>query len=130
MNKVPQVTTRVYKNALQALEALQPYFKENKGISCTSLRSCVLTRFTIKEFFSYELLNARNQEKLIPMSYLQGIISYFPQPRIPFFCSQVAVFTSNPSHLKYWLLHFLFYEEAMCEGSTRNGLLYAAKAVP
>jgi hypothetical protein len=29
---VPQVTTRVYKNALQALETLQPYFKKSKGI--------------------------------------------------------------------------------------------------
>ncbi len=42
---------RVYKNALQALEALQPYFKESKGISCTSLRCSVLTRFAVKDFF-------------------------------------------------------------------------------
>ncbi len=129
-NKVPQVTTRIYKNALQASEALQPYFKESKGISCTSLRCGFLTRFAVKEFFSYESLNARNQEKLIPTSYLWGIISYIPQPRIPFFCSQVAVFTSDPSRVKYWLLHFLFYEEAMCKGSTGNGLLYATKALP
>ncbi len=47
----------------------------------------------------------------------------------PFFGSQVLVFTSNPSRLKYWLRHFLFYAEAMCKGSTGNGLLYAAKAV-
>jgi hypothetical protein len=33
-------------------------------------------RFAIEEFFSYESLNARNQEKLIPTSYLRGIISY------------------------------------------------------
>jgi hypothetical protein len=51
MNKVPQVTTRVYKDALQTLEALQPYFKESKGISRTSLRHGVLTRLAIKEFF-------------------------------------------------------------------------------
>jgi hypothetical protein len=63
MNKVLQVTARVYKNALQASEALQPYFKESKGISRTSLRRGVLTRFAIKDFFSYELLHARNQEK-------------------------------------------------------------------
>ncbi len=31
MNKVLQVTTKVYKNALQASEVLQPYFKESKG---------------------------------------------------------------------------------------------------
>ncbi len=53
-----------------------------------------------------------------------------PKPRTPFFGSQVVGFTSNPSCLKYWLLHFLFYEEAMCKGSIGNGLLYAAKAVP
>ncbi len=47
-----------------------------------------------------------------------------------FFGSRVAVFTSNTSRLKYWLLHHFFYKEAMCKGSTRNGLLYAAKAVP
>jgi hypothetical protein len=129
-NKVLQVTMRVYKNALQASEALQPYFKESKCISRTSLRHGVLTRFAVKDFFSYESLNARNQEKIIPMSYLRGIITYVPQPRIPFFCSRVAVFTSNLSRLKYSLLHCLFYEEAMCKGSTKNRLLYAAKAVP
>ncbi len=47
-----------------------------------------------------------------------------------FFCSQVFVFGSGPSRLKYWLLRDLVYEEAMCEGSSGNGLLYAAKAVP
>jgi hypothetical protein len=35
MNKVPQVTTRVYKNILQALEALKPYFKESEGIQAS-----------------------------------------------------------------------------------------------
>jgi hypothetical protein len=32
--------------------------------------------------------------------------------------------------LKYRLLRDLVYEEAMCEGSSGNGLPYAAKAVP
>ncbi len=85
---------------------------------------------SLSKTFFYESLNARNQEKLIPTSYLWGIIFYVPQPRIPFFGSRVAVFTSDPSRLKYWLLRFFFYEEAMCEGNTGNGLLYAAKAVP
>jgi hypothetical protein len=53
-----------------------------------------------------------------------------PQPRIPFFGSWVVVFTSNLSCLTYGLLRDLFYKESMCEGSTGNGLLYAAKAVP
>jgi hypothetical protein len=61
------------------------------GISRTSLHRGVLTKFAVKGFFSYESLHARNQEKLIPMSYLRGIISYVPQPRIPFFGSRVAV---------------------------------------
>ncbi len=61
---------RVYKNALQASEALQPYFKESEGISHTSLHHGILTRFAVEEFFPYELLNARKQEKLIPTSYL------------------------------------------------------------
>jgi hypothetical protein len=36
----------------------------------------------------------------------------------------------DPSRLKYRLLRDLVYEEAMCEGSSGNGLPYAAKAVP
>jgi hypothetical protein len=34
----------------------------------------------------------------------------------------------DPSWLKYWLLCF-FYKEAMCKGSSGNGLLNATKAV-
>ncbi len=30
-----QGSTRVYKNALQVLEALQPYFKESEGIQAS-----------------------------------------------------------------------------------------------
>jgi hypothetical protein len=36
----------------------------------------------------------------------------------------------DPSRLKYQLLRNFFYKEAMCEGSSGNGLLNAAKAVP
>ncbi len=36
----------------------------------------------------------------------------------------------DPSRLKYWLLRYFFYEEAMCKGSSGNGLLNAAKSVP
>jgi hypothetical protein len=46
-----------------------------------------------------------------------------------FFCSRVAGFASDPSCLKYWLLHPFFNKEAICEGSTRKGLPYATKAV-
>ncbi len=47
-----------------------------------------------------------------------------------FFGSQLAVFTRDQSHLKYWLLHPFFYKEATCKSSTIKGLLYALKAVP
>jgi hypothetical protein len=36
----------------------------------------------------------------------------------------------DPSRLKYCLLRYFFYAEAMCEGSSENRLLNAAKAVP
>ncbi len=106
MNKVLQVTTRVYKNALQASEALQPFFKESEGICHISLCRGVLTRFAVKDFFSYESLHARNQEKLIPASYLRGIISYVPQPRIPFFGSWVVV---NKRPISFEVLALVFF---------------------
>jgi hypothetical protein len=36
----------------------------------------------------------------------------------------------DPSRMKYRLLRCFFYEEAMCDGSSGNGLLNASKAVP
>ncbi len=47
-----------------------------------------------------------------------------------FFGSPVLGFRSDPSRMKYQLLRDLVYEEAMCKGSTGNGLLNTAKAVP
>ncbi len=61
---------------------------------------------------------------------LQRQGSMCPQPRISFFGSQVFGFGSGSSRLKYRLLRDLVYEEAMCEGSSGNGLPYAARAVP
>ncbi len=133
--KVPEVQvfrntsflrTSTYMNALQALEVLQPYFKASKGISRTSLRCSILTRFG--EFFP-TICSTQESKEFIQTSYVRGQLFKCPQPRFPFFGSRVAVFTSNPSCLKYWLLHHLLYKESMCKGSTRNGLLYAAKAV-
>jgi hypothetical protein len=63
MNKVQQVTTRIYKNALQASEALQPYFKESKGISHTSLRRGIFTRFAVKDFFPTSRLTQEIKKK-------------------------------------------------------------------
>ncbi len=56
--------------------------------------------------------------------------SVCPTPRILFFGSRVFGLRSGPSRLKHRLLRDLVYEEAMCEGSSGNGLLYVAKAVP
>ncbi len=112
--------TSMYKNALQVLEVLQPYFKASEGISCTSLRCGVLTRFG--DFFP-TICSTQESEGLDNFSLVLN-------QKFLFFCSRVAVFTSNPSCLKYGLLRHFFYKEAICKGSTRNKLLYAAKAVP
>jgi hypothetical protein len=53
-----------------------------------------------------------------------------PSAKNFFFFKRVFGFGSSPSHLKYRLLRDLVYEEAMCEGSSGNGLPYAARAVP
>ncbi len=56
--------------------------------------------------------------------------SMCPRPR-NFFSWFTSIWVlRDPSHLKYRLLRDFVYEEAMCEGSSGNGLLYAAKAVP
>jgi hypothetical protein len=58
----------------------------------------------------------------------QGFVC--PTPRILFFGSRVFGLRSSPSRLKYRLLQDLVYMEVMCKGSSENGLLYTAKAVP
>ena len=108
--------TSMYKNAFQASEVLQLYFK-------------AYLQDLPSRFFFYDLLNSRKQRIHTDELCTRATFTC-PQPRIPFFCSRVAGFTSDPSRLKYWLLHGLFYKETICKGSTGNGLLYAAKAVP
>ena len=49
--------------------------------------------------------------------------SVCPQPRISFLGSRVFGFGSGPARLKYRLLRDLVYKEAMCKGSSGNGLL-------
>ncbi len=75
MNKVLQVITRVYKNALQSLEALQPYFKESEGISRTSLRCSILTRFAVEEFFPMSRLTQEIKKKFYQRATFE---EYFP----------------------------------------------------
>jgi hypothetical protein len=55
--------------------------------------------------------------------------SVCPQPRISFLVHEYLG-SERPVSLEYRLLRDLVYEEAMCEGSSGNGLPYAAKAVP
>jgi hypothetical protein len=110
------------------LEPLQPYFKSSKGISCTSLRCGVLTRFPIK-IFSDDLRNARKQENIHQWATYEDNFSTCPQPRILFWFMSSG-FLKRPISLKYWFLHPFFYEEATCKSSTVKELLYAAKAVP
>ncbi len=119
-------------------ESTRTPFKRQKCYSPTSRQARVLVvqasvvgflQDSPSSFFSYDLLNSRKRR--IHTDKLRTRATFTcPQPRIPFFCSWVAGFTSNPSCLKYWLLRPLFCKEAMCKGSTRNRLLYAAKAVP
>jgi hypothetical protein len=63
--------TSKHKNALQALEVLQPYFKASKGISRTSLCCGILIRFAIK-IFSLPIAQLEKLKKVIPTSYVQG----------------------------------------------------------
>ncbi len=117
-----------YKNALQALEPLQPYFKSSEGISHTSLHRGVLTKFAI-EMFPYDSRNARKQENYYRRATYKDNFATCPQPRILFWFTSSG-FLKRSVSLKYWLLRPLFYKEATCESSTIKGLLYTAKAVP
>jgi hypothetical protein len=62
--------------------------------------------------------------------YSEGKVPCALHQEFLFFGSQVFGLGSSPSRKKYQLLRDLVYEEAMCEGSSGNGLPYAAKAVP
>ncbi len=55
--------------------------------------------------------------------------SVCPQPRISFLVHEYLG-SERPVLFEYRLLRDLVYKEAMCEGSSGNGLPYAAKEVP
>jgi hypothetical protein len=78
----------------------------------------------------------RNQEKLIPTSYLRGIISYVPQPRIPFYWFTSS--SSQATHLVWSIGSGVFilqgshvqrqyqkWTTLRSKSSTIKGLLYA-----
>ncbi len=55
--------------------------------------------------------------------------SVFPQPRISFLVHE-SLGSERPILIEVSAPALFLYEEAMCKGSSGNGLLYAAKAVP
>jgi hypothetical protein len=154
-----QVTTRVYQNVFQGLEALQPYIKESEGIqasvaaflqdspskfffptsrSTQERRKIWYRRATYKKskmirrrVFCPTIFSIQGKRRIfIRQATYKGNVPCVLNQEFPFFDSRVLGFRSNPSWLKHWLLRDWVYKEAMCEGSTGNGLLYAAKAVP
>jgi hypothetical protein len=116
------------KNAFQASEALQPYFKERR-LSVVQVLLWHTYKIRHQDFFPTICLT-QESKGFNMMSYVRGQRSHVLNQEFLFFGSQVLGFRSDPSCLKYWLLQDLFYKEAMCKGSTGNELLYAAKAVP
>jgi hypothetical protein len=108
-----QGSTRIYKNSLQALEVLHPYFKESEGIqasvavflqdlplknffptSCLTQerRKIEYRRATYKksmrfavEFLFLRFAQFKKAKDIYTTSYLQRQRSVCPKPRIPFF---------------------------------------------
>jgi hypothetical protein len=58
---------------------LQPNVNSSEGISLTSLRRGVLTRFAVEIFF-YKLLNARKQNNYYQQATYEDELATFPQP--------------------------------------------------
>ena len=73
----------IYKNAFQASEVLQPYFKESEGISCTSLCRGVLTRFVV-EFFFQQFAQLKKAKVLYPWATYEGKIHVSLTKNSPF----------------------------------------------
>jgi hypothetical protein len=82
MNKV------LIQECPSSVGVLQPYFKSKEGISFTSLRPGVLTRFAVKNF-SYEWLNARKQKKYYQQATYEDKTSTFPQPSATLFFQEI-----------------------------------------
>ncbi len=115
------------------------FFKHQKYYSLTSRQARVLVvqaavavylQDSPLRFFSCNLLNAKKQRRSYQWATYEGNFSSVLNQEFPFFW-----FMSSGVHKQHVSCEVLapasfFYEEAMCKGSTGNGLLYAAKAVP
>ncbi len=114
-------------------------FKRRKCYSPTSRQARVLVvqasiavylQDSPSRFFPHDLLNTRKRRRSYQQATYEGNFSSVLNTEFPFFW-----FTSSGVHKQPVLCEVLapasfFYKEAMCKGSTGNGLLYAAKAVP
>ncbi len=79
-----QGSTRVYENVFQVSEALQPYFKESKGIQGSA---AAFFQDLLLKIFSYESFSARKKKSLVPTSYLQEEYKTRHQVFCPTICS-------------------------------------------
>ncbi len=118
-----------FKTPFQASEHYSPTSSKARVLVVQASVTEYLQDLTLR-FFSYDLLNARKGRNNYWWATYEDNFSRVLNQEFLFFGSWVAGFASNPSWLKYWLLCPFFYKEAICKGSTRKGLPYAAKAVP
>ncbi len=118
--------TRLYvQERPSSVGVLQPYFQSSDGISRTSLRHGVRNKIR-RCFFSYDLLNARKQRNDYWRATYEDNLSRVLKQEI-FFWFTSSGFCKRPILFKVLAPASLFYEEAICKGSTVKGLLYAAK---
>ncbi len=89
-------------------------FKHRKCYSPTSRQARVLVvqasvavylQDSLSKFFP-TIRSTQESKRFILTSHVRGRISRVLNQEFLFFGSQVAVFTSDPSRLKYWLLRF------------------------
>ncbi len=121
--------TRFYvQECPSSVGVLQPDVKSSKGISCTSLRCGVVNKIR-HQFFSYDSLNARKRRNDYQRATYEDNFSRVINQE-SFFWFTSRGFHNRPVLFEVLAPASLFYEEAICEGSTTKGLLYTAKAVP
>ncbi len=115
------------------------FFKRRKCYSPTSRQASVLVvqasvavylQDSPSRLFSHDLLNARKQRRLYQQATYKGNFSSVLNQEFPFFLFSSSGVHKQPISCEVLAPASFFYKEAMCKGSTGNGLLYTAKAVP